>query len=358
MMSVTSQWLVPRGRTRLAAGVVALAAGVASAVALVVHDAETGDRPDDVAFTVGEQAVTTDDLDARVAVLTALYGVQVPGDADAKDRFRRDAAKSMAISMVMDEEAAQDGITVSEQDASNELDAFLEEAGDDRAFEDFLTKHELTEGEVLAELKRTLAVGRLYESVIADLPRATVEEARRVFESDPARFRTEPARVLRNIVVGSRAEAVDVLRRLRAGERFADVAQEVSLDQSTSAQGGLLGTLTLAELEPDFGEAAFAAPMGRPFGPVRGQYGWNVAWVDREVPSRQLTFADVRDRLVQSLDEQRQQEAWVDWVNEAIADAHIDYADAYRPETLGIDATDDAILTPEPTTGPTSPATP
>jgi len=358
MMSLQSGWLVPSGRTRLAAAVVAVIAGLASAAALVVDHADSGNRTDGIAFNVGERAVTVEQLDARIGVLSAMYGVQVPDGAEEKDKFRRDAAKSMAISIVMDEEAARNGITVSEEDASNELDAFLENARGDRAFEDFLTKYGLTEGDILAELKRTIAVGRLFHKVTADVPRATLREARRIFEQDPARFRTAPARVLRNIVVGSRAEAVEALRRLRAGEQFADVAREVSLDQSTSDRGGLLGSVSQAELEPEFGEAAFGASIGRLFGPVRGHYGWNVARVDREVPSRQLTFSDVGARLLRSLTDQRRRQAWVDWVNEAIADADIEYADKYRPESPGIDAADQANPMPAPTTGPTSPGTP
>lgn len=36
----------------------------------------------------------------RVDVLEALYGVRAPEDAAARDRFRRDAAKSIAAAMI------------------------------------------------------------------------------------------------------------------------------------------------------------------------------------------------------------------------------------------------------------------
>lgn len=91
---------------------------------------------------------------------------------------------------------------------------------------------------------------------------------------------------LSHVVVRTRDEAVRVLDRLDRGEKFADVAADVSIEPSAAETGGSLGSsptnpcqrLQDAQLtlDGDFVTAAVRARAGVPTGPVKSSFGWHV----------------------------------------------------------------------------------
>ena len=83
-----------------------------------------------------------------------------------------------------------------------------------------------------------------------------------------------------HILVAEEAEAEVVLERLEAGEAFADVAAETSLDTQSGAQGGMLGCQPESEFRvqfvPEFVDGSIDAEVGVPTGPVRTEFGYHV----------------------------------------------------------------------------------
>jgi peptidyl-prolyl cis-trans isomerase D len=73
----------------------------------------------------------------------------------------------------------------------------------------------------------------------------------------------------------ARSKARDVLRELRAGGDFAELAREHSSDQSASL-GGDLGWFGPGRMVSEFEDAAFGARIGRVVGPVSTQFGYHL----------------------------------------------------------------------------------
>ena len=87
----------------------------------------------------------------------------------------------------------------------------------------------------------------------------------------------EPLRHLcsRHILVGSQAEADEVLARLEAGEEFGFLAIDFSLDPGSGSLGGELGCVLEGSLVPPFEEAAYAAEPGEAV-VAESQFGFHV----------------------------------------------------------------------------------
>ena len=87
----------------------------------------------------------------------------------------------------------------------------------------------------------------------------------------------EPLRHLcsRHILLGSQAEADEVLARLQAGEEFRFLAIDLSLDPGSGSLGGDLGCVQEGSFVPSFEEAAYAAEPGEVV-VAESQFGFHV----------------------------------------------------------------------------------
>jgi parvulin-like peptidyl-prolyl isomerase len=78
-----------------------------------------------------------------------------------------------------------------------------------------------------------------------------------------------------HILVKTEAEAKAVLERLNNGEKFANIAKEISLCPSKK-NGGDLGTFGRGKMVREFETAAFALDKGQISGIVKTKFGYHI----------------------------------------------------------------------------------
>jgi len=78
-----------------------------------------------------------------------------------------------------------------------------------------------------------------------------------------------------HILVKTEAEAKTVLERLNKGEKFANIAREVSLCPSKK-NGGDLGAFGRGKMVKEFETAAFALDKGQISGIVKTKFGYHI----------------------------------------------------------------------------------
>lgn len=121
-----------------------------------------------------------------------------------------------------------------------------------------------------------------------------------------------------HILVETETELLDVMERLDAGEDFAEIADEVSLDPG---DGGYLGCELASFFVDSFALAALRAPLDEPYGPVQSQFGYHVILVtERTTLDRAVVEADPLNQIPI----QQQQEAWTTWVSAALEAAEVE----------------------------------
>jgi len=94
----------------------------------------------------------------------------------------------------------------------------------------------------------------------------------------------------------TRKKAEDVLKKIRKGAKFEDLAKQYSED-TTKEKGGDLGWILLGQTVPEFEKAAFSLPKGTITDLVKTQYGFHIIRVtDREV-ARTKPLDEVRAEI-------------------------------------------------------------
>jgi len=78
-----------------------------------------------------------------------------------------------------------------------------------------------------------------------------------------------------HILVKTETEAKAVLERLNRGEKFANIAKEVSLCPSKK-NGGDLGTFGRGKMVKEFEAASFALSKGQISGIVKTKFGYHI----------------------------------------------------------------------------------
>lgn len=323
--------VVPTGSWSRPGSIAAVALVLLGATTQVAMDWVTR-LPDDAAFRIGDVTTSRQELDHRVHLLSALYGIQPPQDPLKTDQYTRDTAKAVAVSDVLHNAASAQKIVIPDKVASDKLDQIA--GGDPRGKQDFITKLGqlgVSENDVRTEIKRQMENAKLYGSVTRGIKPVSDQELRSIFEQRKAQMVTPEQRHLRNIVVPDQNTARDLAQRARSGEDFGNLAAQASQDQSTKDKGGDLGTVAAQQLDKPYADAAFAAPPNTVFGPVQTQNGWNVGQVVDVVPGQPLTFDQVRDQLREQVNNERKSPVWNAWLANTIRSAHVEYAAQYKP---------------------------
>ena len=144
----------------------------------------------------------------------------------------------------------------------------------------------------------------LYEKIGRDA--STDAELRRVYDEVAGQQKAEVEAKARHILLASEDEAKGVLRRLKAGEDFAKVADEVSKDPGS--KGGDLGWFTAERMVPEFSNAAFKLEKGQVSDPVKSQFGWHVIKLEDKRRKPFPAFEDVKTQVAQYVAQKSQTE--------------------------------------------------
>lgn len=295
------------------------------------------DLPGDVAVRVGDEDVTVSELRSRMSTVEALYGVKVPADAKKREEFWRDAAQSVAVGLVLEDAVEEEGLAITENDVDQAVQqvvtSFFGQGEEGRsAFAEALGNAGASEESVREELRRQLEINALFATVTEEVASPNADDVEAAYADRRCTLAIPEKRRLRNVVVATRADAEEALRRLRGGTPFTAVVAALSIDGSTQDSGGDLGVVGAADLEKEYAEAAFSAGKGELFGPVKSEFGWNVGRVDAVARGRVPSLEESRDQLRQTLFSEGQSKAWRSWLRSQLEQAAVEYGDEHRPK--------------------------
>jgi peptidyl-prolyl cis-trans isomerase C len=108
----------------------------------------------------------------------------------------------------------------------------------------------------------------------------------------------------RHILVGSEAQAEDIIKQLNKGADFVALAKKYSTDPG-SVNGGDLGWFKKTDMVPEFADAAFAMKDGQiSQTPVHSQFGWHVIQVLGHRTAPTPTLQDVQEKIRNELIQQ------------------------------------------------------
>jgi peptidyl-prolyl cis-trans isomerase D len=99
-------------------------------------------------------------------------------------------------------------------------------------------------------------------------------------------------------------KAQGVLKQLRAGTDFADLARKNSEDPGSAAKGGDLGYIVRGQTVPEFEKTAFNAKLNDISDIITTEYGYHIIQVQEKQPARVIPFEEVKNQIAEEVKKQ------------------------------------------------------
>lgn len=136
----------------------------------------------------------------------------------------------------------------------------------------------------------------------------TPEAAKKLYDETAKTMTPEQEVHARHILVENEEDAKKAAARVKGGEDFAKVANELSKDPGSKSDGGDLGFFTKDRMVEPFAEAAFKLEPGQVSDPVKSQFGWHVIKVEEKRNKPVPSFEEMKDQVNAYLERKAQQD--------------------------------------------------
>jgi peptidyl-prolyl cis-trans isomerase D len=119
----------------------------------------------------------------------------------------------------------------------------------------------------------------------------------------------------------ARKKAEDVLKQLKAGGNFGDLAKKYSEDPGSGKNGGSLGWIGKGRTVPEFEQTAFSLAKGATSGLVQSSYGFHIIRLDDKQAAHVKALDEVKDQIESALKQQKAAQAAANQVNGLLVQA-------------------------------------
>jgi peptidyl-prolyl cis-trans isomerase C len=261
-----------------------------------------------VVLQVGSKRVTLAELKKDVKYISA--GMDLSGQ-DWKE-MRDELVQGVVDHYLILEYGKAEGISVSDDEFRRALLDIKKDYADN-AFEESVLRGYVDLEEWKHRLREQLLLTKIMDRVTKDVPSPSYQDIKTYFDANQDEFRTAQAVHFRQILVRTKAEGEDILKRLKGGEPFGELAREFSIAPEAE-DGGEVGWVAKDQLEPSMEKALFSLPVGKLSSVTKTPYGYHIFQVISSRPEGIRGLAEVMEDIEASILRERREAFAKTWL--------------------------------------------
>ena len=291
--------------------------------------APAADRPEiqtkiveEIVAKVNGEIITRGELEKQRAVIQAQLekqGLTGPALDQAVNKAAADALRDQIDQLLLVQKGKDLAINV-DSDVNRRIADIQKTSGlaDPDKFHDWVREQT---GESFEDLKLALKNQMLTQRVIGEevyrnvaIPKA---EMQKYYDEHKAEFVRKETVSVREILISTgdnspakvaaaEKKAKDIVDRARKGEKFADMARQMS-DAETAKEDGMLPIFTRDQLDPEMANIVFPQKKGYVTDPVRIKAGFEILKIEDRTAEGQASFDEVQPEIQNRLSEPKVQ---------------------------------------------------
>jgi peptidyl-prolyl cis-trans isomerase D len=164
-------------------------------------------------------------------------------------------------------------------------------------------------------------------------PQISDAEVQTYYNQHQAQFQVKEQVKVRHILIAvpagadsktdtaAKTKAEDLLKQIKGGANFADLASKNSDDPGSKTAGGELGWLDRGRTVPEFDKVAFTLAPGQTSDLVKTQFGYHILQVEEKKTAHLRPLSEVKAEIVPILEQQRTGAAEQTYASQLAADA-------------------------------------
>jgi len=271
-----------------------------------------------VVARVNGEDIKKEDFEKMIKTIEANNGGRtIP--PDRRDQILRELLDQLVVYTLLNQEAKTRGLTATDAEIDAKLQQVRQQFPTQEAFEKALQERNITVEGFKHDARMDVNATKVMEAELSTIPGPSDAEAKDFYTKNPNEFKEEESVRASHILIrvdpsadaATKAKAkatIDgVLKKAKAGQDFAKLAQQYSQDGS-AAQGGDLDFFPRAKMVPEFSTVAFGLQKDQISDVVTTQFGYHIIKVTDRKPGRVVPFEEAAGQIKGYLERQKKQE--------------------------------------------------
>ena len=268
-----------------------------------------------------------------------------------KKQLRARYLDQLIREQLLSEQVKDANIVTTDEEITNQINQLIASQPEPMTLEEFKKKtaeYGMSFDEMKEDIRKRLSYRKLIMAQLEGKFDANEADAKKFYDENPKEFQTPEQVSASHILIKpdpnaadpneakaqAKAKAEDLLKQLKDGADFADLAKLNSACPS-SAQGGDLGFFAKGQMTPPFEDAAFNLELGQLSDVVETEYGYHIIKSTGHKDAGQISFEQAKDSIIKYLTKEKQQKFINDYIDSLKAKAKIVYPEGKEPPTAG-----------------------
>lgn len=268
------------------------------------------DLPSEVVAEVDGDPITVTEFTEELSPLVEGYNPSLsPQGQDSVEKLKEVLLDQIIEKRLILHEAQKTGITVSDEEL-DEAFAFVKSGYPEGAFEEIMREIPLLQWK--ERLRQRLLIEKVISRISQVFPPIDEKTLREYYEAHRNEFVMPEQVRVRQIVVRNLNDANRILKKLKGGELFEELAKRYSTGPEAE-EGGDLGFFGREEMPKEF-EVVFSLKVGEISSIVQSPYGYHIFQMVAKGERAEVGFMEAREAATERILREREEMAFQDWL--------------------------------------------
>lgn len=271
--------------------------------------------------TVNGEKIFLNDFNERLKKELDIMG-SIPSLKEGEiDRLKEEILNELIDEKIMLLRAEKLSLSFSNEDLKRRIEEIKKDYPDG-GFKKIFTKSGIDYDIWKEELRKRVMLEKVIHHDVNSIIMVEEDEAFAYYEDHSEQYISGERVHAAHIVVQSRKEAEEVLKRLNRGEDFGRVAQEISTGPE-SIKGGDLGIFSRGVMPESFDKVVFSLPPGKISKVVNTPYGYHIFKVFKKSKGEKISFSEVKKKIIFDLKKEKEQLEYMKWLKKLRSEVDI-----------------------------------